>query len=143
MTTFPCIYKQPTDLAIFVAVAVQLFNISRILLASHEPSLGGLERYLEQQKLITRCVENICGIALTLKDNASCLMSSQALFIGMWVFVIKTDRTDKGTAGTYTQGINARKAVLGLLASCRERSGWPVKPLGTELQQIWDKQDSL
>lgn len=63
-------------------VAMQLYYAARILLLSHEPSLGGLSKYLERQTVIQRCVEGICGIATTLKDDASSLMSSQALFIG-------------------------------------------------------------
>ncbi|CAG8365616.1 unnamed protein product [Penicillium salamii] len=109
------------------AVAVQFFSVSYILLISHEPCLGGLERHLERQSAIRRCVENICGIGMTLKDNASSLMSSQALFI----------------AGIHTQEIHFRGAILDLLEACRERCGWPVKSLGDELQQIWENQASL
>lgn len=53
-----------------------------ILLLVHEPSLGGLDEFIEQQSAIERCVDDIGGIAITLTDNASNLMSSQALFIG-------------------------------------------------------------
>lgn len=63
-------------------VAMQLYYAARILLLSHEPNQGGLGKYLERQTVIQRCVECICGIATTLKDDASSLMSSQALFIG-------------------------------------------------------------
>ncbi|KAJ5698413.1 hypothetical protein N7462_000418 [Penicillium macrosclerotiorum] len=64
------------------AVALQFFSVSNILLLAHEPSLGGMEHYLERQSAIKRCVDNICGIAVTLKDDPSTLMSSQALYIG-------------------------------------------------------------
>ncbi|KAF9888295.1 hypothetical protein FE257_008868 [Aspergillus nanangensis] len=105
------------------AVAVQFFNVSQILLFAHEPSVGGLEQHLERQGMIKRCVEDICGIAMILKDDPSSLMSSQALFI----------------AGLFIQEHNAREAVLELLDSCRERTGWPVRSLGGELQQFWGK----
>lgn len=65
-------------------VAMQLHYAARILLLSHEPSLGGLSKYLERQAVIQQCVKRICGIATTLKDDASSLMSSQALFIGKY-----------------------------------------------------------
>lgn len=65
-----------------VAVAIQFFSVSHILLLAHEPSMGGFGQYLERQSIIKRCVENICGISMALKDAASSLMSSQALFIG-------------------------------------------------------------
>ncbi|OJJ79393.1 uncharacterized protein ASPGLDRAFT_52655 [Aspergillus glaucus CBS 516.65] len=90
-----------------------------MLLLAHEPSMEGLDQYLKRQ-IIRQCVENICGIARTLKDAASSLMSSQALFI----------------AGTFTQGNHAREAILELLESCREQTSWPVKSLGVELQQL-------
>ncbi len=69
-----------------IAVALQFFSISNILLLAHEPSLGGMEQYLERQSVIKRCVENICGIAVTLKDDPSSLMSSQAVYIGKPLF---------------------------------------------------------
>ncbi|KAJ6072303.1 hypothetical protein N7467_010388 [Penicillium canescens] len=103
------------------AVAMQFYSAARILLIAHEPSLGGLTQYLERQIIIQHCVERICGIAMTLKDDASSLMSSQALFI----------------AGIFTQEPHAREAILELLESCRKRTGWPVRSLGDELQQIW------
>lgn len=65
---------------------MQLHYTAQILLLSHEPSMGGLSKYLERQAVIERCVECVCGIATTLKDDASSLMSSQALFIGMLSF---------------------------------------------------------
>ncbi|OOF90689.1 hypothetical protein ASPCADRAFT_400658 [Aspergillus carbonarius ITEM 5010] len=64
------------------ALAVQFFNASYILLLAHQPSLGGLDQYLKRQSAIQRHVEDICGIAMMMKDSASSLMSSQALFIG-------------------------------------------------------------
>ncbi|KAJ5785305.1 uncharacterized protein N7503_010517 [Penicillium pulvis] len=104
------------------AVAVQFFSVSHILLLAHEPSIGGLEQYTTRQSMIKRYIEDICGIAMTLKDSASSVMSSQALFI----------------AGLFTQDKDAREAILALLVSCRQRSGWPASPLGLELQQLWD-----
>jgi hypothetical protein len=65
-----------------IAVAIQLFSVSHILLLAHGPSLGGIEQYLERQSVIKHRVENICGIAVTLKDNPSSIMSSQAIYIG-------------------------------------------------------------
>ncbi|OQE91204.1 hypothetical protein PENNAL_c0010G06850, partial [Penicillium nalgiovense] len=103
------------------AVAIQLFSVSHILLLAHGPSLGGIEQYLKRQSIIKHCVENICGIAVTLKDNPSSLMSSQALYI----------------AGLFTHEHDTRGAILELLESCRERSGWPVRPLSEELQHFW------
>ncbi|KAJ6000462.1 hypothetical protein N7481_000871 [Penicillium waksmanii] len=107
------------------AVALQFFSVSNILLLAHEPSLGGMEQYLERQRVIKRCVENVCGIAVTLKDDPSSLMSSQAVYI----------------AGKLTQDQYAREAILELLESSRERSGWPIRSLGEELQHFWEEHE--
>ncbi|GLA08973.1 hypothetical protein AnigIFM60653_010777 [Aspergillus niger] len=106
-------------------LAVQFFSASCILLLVHEPSIGGLDQYLERQSAIKHYVEDICGIAMTLKDNASSLMSSQAVFIGI-----------------FTQEKRAREDILELLESCRARTGWPVRSLGVELQELWESQDA-
>ncbi|OJZ80536.1 hypothetical protein ASPFODRAFT_85851 [Aspergillus luchuensis CBS 106.47] len=106
-------------------LAVQFFSASCILLLAHEPSIGGLDQYLERQSAIKHYVEDICGIAMTLKDNASSLMSSQAVFIGI-----------------FTQEKRAREDILELLESCRARTGWPVRSLGVELQELWESQDA-
>ncbi|GLA30966.1 hypothetical protein AnigIFM63326_009401 [Aspergillus niger] len=106
-------------------LAVQFFSASCILLLVHEPSIGGLDQYLERQSAIKHYVEDICGIAMTLRDNASSLMSSQAVFIGI-----------------FTQEKRAREDILELLESCRARTGWPVRSLGVELQELWESQDA-
>ncbi|GKZ62810.1 hypothetical protein AnigIFM49718_010235 [Aspergillus niger] len=119
---FPPIWIRPAAFGL----AVQFFSASCILLLVHEPSIGGLDQYLERQSAIKHYVEDICGIAMTLKDNASSLMSSQAVFI----------------AGIFTQEKRAREDILELLESCRARTGWPVRSLGVELQELWESQDA-
>lgn len=42
----------------------------------------------------------------------------------------------------FAQGTDAREAVLELLDSCKQRSGWPVKPLGDELRELWWARES-
>ncbi|KAL4873050.1 hypothetical protein BDV12DRAFT_115907 [Aspergillus spectabilis] len=108
------------------AVAVQLHCVAHILICSHEPCLGGLDQYLERQARIRQGVEIICGIAMTLKDDASSLISSQCLFI----------------AGMFTQDSRSRECVLDLLESCRRRTGWPVHSFGDELKQLWVTSES-
>lgn len=103
---------------------MQFFSVSYILLLSHEPSIGGFDQFLERQGIIKQCIEDICGIATTLKDASSSLMSSQALFV----------------AGMFCNERQGRTAILALLELCRNRTGWPVKPLGDELKQLWKEQ---
>ncbi|KAJ5369893.1 uncharacterized protein N7496_005985 [Penicillium cataractarum] len=108
-------------------VAMQFFNVSNLLLLAHEPSLGGLDEFIERQSVIKRCIDDIGGIAMTLTDNASSLMSSQALFI----------------AGMFTQDTQTRWAIVELLDLCRDRTGWPTRSLGNELQHIWERHGPL
>ena len=65
-----------------LGVSIQLNCAARILLLLHKPSLGGRRGFMEQQQLLSKAVNTICGIAMTLSDDASSLMSSQCLFIG-------------------------------------------------------------
>ncbi|KAK9427544.1 fungal-specific transcription factor domain-containing protein [Lipomyces doorenjongii] len=104
-------------------VAIQLNCASRVLLALHRPCIGGMNSYLNQQANIKHCVETICGIAMRLTDDASSLMSAQCLYI----------------AGLCVQESQGREAVLELLDSCRQRTGWPTTPLENELKSLWKK----
>lgn len=45
---------------------------------------------------------------------------------------------DQDIAGMFAQESRAREAILKLLDSCRQRTGWPVRSLGVELQQFWE-----
>jgi hypothetical protein len=64
-------------------VALQLYNCAHLLLILNRPSRGGLAEYMGLVKLKRKFVANICGIAMTLNDYASSVLSSQCLYIGM------------------------------------------------------------
>lgn len=61
---------------------MQIHHVSRILLCVHEPCLGGLEVFMKRQRMIQDSIEVICGIGMTLTEDASSMLSSQCLFIG-------------------------------------------------------------
>lgn len=63
---------------------MQLHYSARLLLLLNKPSKGGFGGYLEQSRMISRYVNNICGIAMTLSDSASSVMCSQCLYIGIY-----------------------------------------------------------
>lgn len=65
-----------------LGLAMQIHYVSRILVCAHEPSLGGMEKFMHRQKTIQDSIELVCGIGLTLTEDASSMMSSQCLFIG-------------------------------------------------------------
>ncbi|KAJ4251492.1 hypothetical protein NW762_011479 [Fusarium torreyae] len=63
-------------------LAMQIHHVSRILVTAHEPHLGGLQDFLKRQKVIQENIEMVCGIGMTLTEDASSMLSSQCLFIG-------------------------------------------------------------
>ncbi|CAH0042255.1 unnamed protein product [Clonostachys rhizophaga] len=104
-----------------LGLAMQIHYVSRILVCAHEPSLGGMEKFMHRQKTIQDSIELVCGIGLTLTEDASSMMSSQCLFI----------------AGMFMQDDRQRVCLLEMLESCRDRCRWPASSLGLELEQIW------
>ncbi|CAK7212914.1 hypothetical protein SBRCBS47491_001625 [Sporothrix bragantina] len=102
-------------------VAMQLYYCARILLALHRPLVGDLDAYLQQRKAIQRYVAIVCGIALTLTDDATSVMCSQCLYI----------------AGLSIEDPTRQRAVLDLLDKCRQRAVWPATPLSDELTRKW------
>ncbi|KAM0288129.1 hypothetical protein ACHAO9_007298 [Fusarium lateritium] len=64
-------------------LAVQLHYCCRILIAAHEPHLNGIQGLLKRQRDIQTSIEMVCGIGMTLTEDASSMLSSQCLFIGM------------------------------------------------------------
>ncbi|KAK1982715.1 hypothetical protein LZ30DRAFT_624803 [Colletotrichum cereale] len=103
------------------AVATQVYYCSQILLLMHVPVLGGLEQYTQQRRWLMEYVKRVCGIGMTLADYPSSIMSSQCLFI----------------AGLPLENSGERNTILKMLEGCRNRSGWPIKPLGEELKVRW------
>ncbi|KAK7542175.1 uncharacterized protein J3D65DRAFT_612875 [Phyllosticta citribraziliensis] len=105
------------------AVAIQLHHAARILIHLNRPSVGGLGGYMRTQKEVAASADTIAGIAMPLNDDGASLISSQCLFI----------------AGMCTTDARKRDAILVLIDACRQRTGWPIKPLGEELQELWSR----
>ncbi|KAH6954526.1 fungal-specific transcription factor domain-containing protein [Fusarium avenaceum] len=108
-------------------LAVQLHHCSRILLTTHEPHLDGIHGLLKRQKYIQNDIEMVCGIGMTLTEDASSMLSSQCLFI----------------AGMFMQKPREKGFLLEMLDSCQKRCGWPTPSLRSELEQIWENPDAL
>ncbi|KPA40254.1 quinate transport protein [Fusarium langsethiae] len=108
-------------------LAVQLHHCSRILVTAHEPHLDGIQGLLKRQKDIQQSINMVCGIGMTLTEDASSMLSSQCLFI----------------AGMFMQNPRQKEAVLEMLDSCQKRCGWPTPSLGSELEHIWKSPDTL
>jgi hypothetical protein len=138
------IVQDQTD--ILAGVALQLHFASQILLCLHEPCFGGLDTHLKRITKIQHCVNMICGVAMTLTDDASGLMSAQALFIGKihksYAYRVRRYKLIfLALAGMYIQDRQARICVLELINLCRQRTGWPATPLIDELKELWGTSD--
>ncbi|CEI62416.1 unnamed protein product [Fusarium venenatum] len=108
-------------------LAVQLHHCSRILIAAHEPQLDGIQGLLKLQKETQQSIDIVCGIGMTLNEDAPSMLSSQCLFI----------------AGMFMQDPRQKEAVLEMLDSCQKRCGWPTPSLRSELEEIWNNPDAL
>ncbi|KAK7902430.1 hypothetical protein LTR67_002075 [Exophiala xenobiotica] len=118
----PC-WIQPAALG----AAMQIYNAARILLTLHRPLPGGLNGFMKRQKHLDRYVEAVGGIAVALTDYGSSVISSQCLFI----------------AGMCTSDDRKRTEIRRLMALCRQKTGWPVKPMDNDLRAIWDSPDTM
>lgn len=61
---------------------MQIHHVSRILVTTHEPSYGGKDDFISRQKIVRESIDIVCGIGMTVTDDASSMMASQCLFIG-------------------------------------------------------------
>ncbi|KAH7145452.1 fungal-specific transcription factor domain-containing protein [Dactylonectria estremocensis] len=118
---FPPIWIHPPAFG----VALQLYYCALSLISLHRPRAGGIDTYLEQKGILKQGIAMVCGIASTLTDFSSGVMSSQCVFI----------------AGMSVEDAAQRTTVLKLLDDCKRRTGWPVKSLGDELSRIWQRYD--
>lgn len=116
---FDAIWIHPQALA----NSVQLNCAARILILLHRPSLGGARGFMEQQQVLVKSVNTICGIAMPMNDDASSLISSQCLFI----------------AGMCVQDSRQREALVSMIDACQHRTGWPTRSLSGELSAEWRK----
>ena len=64
------------------ASAMQLYHTCRLLICLHRPSLGGLQEREKRQTQFSEHISIICGIAMSLTDYGSSVISSICLFIG-------------------------------------------------------------
>lgn len=126
-------------------MALQLYYCALILISLHRPRAGGIDSYLEQKGMLKQGIMMVCGIASTLADFASGVMSSQCVFIGKLIFQVAlkflSNVEFRGLAGMSVEDIGQRVSVIQLLDDCRARTGWPVKSLGEELSMIWQRFD--
>lgn len=122
---------------------MQLHHCSRILLTTHEPHLDGIHGLLKRQKYIQNDIEMVCGIGMTLTEDASSMLSSQCLFIGKAPPQSILTLSHNALAGMFMQKPREKGFLLEMLDSCQKRCGWPTPSLRSELEQIWENPDAL
>jgi hypothetical protein len=61
---------------------MQALHASKLLLWASEPCIGGVEAFMSRQRQIQHSVQTVCGVGLSMKDEATSLLSSQFVFIG-------------------------------------------------------------
>lgn len=121
---------------------MQVYCAGRILILLHKPSLKGMREYMANQKLLAKAVDTVCGIAMTLTDDASSLVSSQCLYIGMPNLFLESLRMLKLlVAGLCIQDVRQREAVISLIDACHRRTGWPTRSLSHDLREEWQQSD--
>lgn len=76
------VLSNPNSLCPKTAVSLQLYYCALILISLHRPFTGGLDKFLDRQRSLKNCIDVVCGIASTLTDYSSGVMSSQCVFIG-------------------------------------------------------------
>jgi hypothetical protein len=95
---------------------------------------------MAQQAVIKTYTDAISGLASTLTDDASCIMSSQCLFIGsnIAISILFKLANPPLLAGLCIQDQRERMEVVRLLKASRDRAGWPFYPLSDHLQMTWN-----
>lgn len=105
------------------AAALQAYNFAKILITLHRPTVAGFQGYLHTQRVLSKAVDSICGIAMELKDEGCQILSAQCLF----------------GAGLCTQDPAKRDTIISLIERCVDRTGWPMPTLTNDLLAEWAK----
>jgi hypothetical protein len=121
---FPEIWIYPPS----YAAAVQMHNLSRILLLMNRPLCGGHREYSIMQRAIRQAVEIVCGIARTVEKG--CVPANYVSILCLFM------------AGMAIHVPHERVVVLGLIESCEQQMTWSKRSLRMELELEWRKIDA-
>lgn len=100
-----------------------------------------MDSYLDRLRTVQAWIRVVCGIAMTLTDDASSMTCSQFLYIGMFRsnYVLTVDVRLIFAAGLFAQDPREQDCIIDMLESCCERSGWWAGPLHEDLRAAWTK----
>lgn len=136
-TVFPPIWVHPPN----HAGAIQMYHFSRAIVLLNQPSMGGLNAYVQRDKQLDESVRIVCGIANACQDNepAIAFVNVQALYGGESSLDIGLTFTNKCLVGQYVRSPEMRDEILRLLARMLRISRFPGKGLSARLQQGWQE----
>lgn len=136
-TVFPPIWVHPPN----HAGAIQMYHFSRAIVLLNQPSMGGLNAYVQRDKQLDESVRIVCGIANACQDNepAIAFVNVQALYGGESSLDIGLTFTNKCLVGQYVRSPEMRDEILRILARMLRISKFPGKGLSTRLQQGWQE----
>ncbi|KAK5168267.1 uncharacterized protein LTR77_006836 [Saxophila tyrrhenica] len=104
--------------------AMQMYHVARILLLVDQPAAGGSVESYSRSYTIGESVNAIAGIALTMTEDASRVISTQCLF----------------AAGLRCTDQEKRDFIANLITDHTRHTGWPSNTnLAEELQSEWSK----
>lgn len=106
-------------------MATQVYHFAQILLQTTRLPVGGFREVVMRERLINEAIETICGIALHLLDDSASIISAGCIFV----------------AGLNTKHQARRRAILDLLGTHKERTGFPLNDFRDELHAHWAKAD--
>jgi hypothetical protein len=116
----------------------------------NEPTIGGHDDYVERLRTVQPWIRIVCGIGMTLTDEASSMMSSQFLFIGTPPCrntsgsCLQLEEVNQNTnnvpAGLFAQDERERAAIVEMIDAASEKSGWWAGSLGEDLRMTWAQQ---
>lgn len=107
-------------------VALQAYSFAQILVTLHGPSTPGFAGFLKTQRTLGEAVENICGIAMELRDESCQLISAECLY----------------GAGLCVHDPAKRDKIISMMEDCERRTGWaPMATWRDDLRLEWVKAD--
>ncbi|KAL1303028.1 hypothetical protein AAFC00_003341 [Neodothiora populina] len=106
--------------------ALQMHNYARLMLLSTKPqSVADLDGP-SHSVLVEAAVDAICGIAVTIVDDAASVISSGSVFV----------------AGMYTSCPDKRATILEILGRYKAQTGFPANDFRDELRASWASADA-
>ncbi|KAJ5363403.1 hypothetical protein N7541_004247 [Penicillium brevicompactum] len=116
---FPSIWIHPPN----HAGAMQMYHFARAIVLLNQPTLGGLNAYMQREKELTESVKMVCGIANSCQSHepAKAFVNVQALF----------------GVGQFVRSPEVRDELLRILNEMLKISKFPAREVVARLKKVW------